>query len=411
MQAKVSTKRAHGSGSVRPTKGRNWEGRARIEGKQVPFNLGPRRECDPKGLTKTQAEAALRKAIENYSPPKDGIIPSFSEIAAAHIRKRELLNRKPNTTKEYWSYKRLYFDPEFGDRRIDAITSEEIDRLQTKLLRKAKAGSVKIWMAVLHGIFESAVPKYIVTNPVALIERPKVESSDEVHYLTEDQLMAVLAEIPDDELGKVERVLYLVGAMTGLRRGELIGLRWRHVDWLVGRKIRVLINTVDGKDGTPKSGKGRTVPLPDSLILLLEAWSKQTKWNRDDDRVFSHPLTGRGLDASKLTKRFRKAIIKGEVGEFRDVIRKGKLIPNEPVLTLHSLRHTFGVLMAKNPKVSLVEIQSWMGHSDIKTTMRYAQFQPGESAAERAEETFAGFPSTFPHSPQTTPDPAVPQTT
>lgn len=152
-------------------------------------------------------------------------------------------------------------------------------------------------------------------------------------------------------------------AMTGLRRGELIGLRWRHVDWLIGRKIRVLINTVDGKDGTPKSGKGRTVPLPDSLVKLLDAHSKATKWSRDDDRVFAHPITGRALDASKISKRFKAAAMRAGVGEFR-------------FHSLRLLRHTFAVYMAKNPKVNLVELQAWMGHASIKTTMRYAQFQP-----------------------------------
>lgn len=402
-QAKRGRKRNHGSGSIRATKGRSWEGRATIDGKPVRFNLGVRKDVDPRrGLTRTQAEKRLREEIQNYAPRLDGM-PTFSDVAAAHIRKREALNRKRSTTKEYESYVRLYFKDAFGDKRIDKITKGDVERLQAKLLNDAAPASVVLWMTVLNGIFNHAIKEgWIAINPVAQVDKVKLHKSDEVNYLTKDQLGEVIAQIPDDDWAQTERVLYRVGAMTGLRRGELVGVRWRHIDWLA-RKVRVLINTVDGKDGTPKSGRGRTVPLPDVLIKLLEKWSQETAWGADDDRVFPNPISGEALDATKLTKRFRAAIIRGGIGEFRPVEKKDKIVM-EPVLRLHLLRHTFGVAMAKNPKVSLMDIKLAMGHSDIKTTMRYAQFQPGQAAAERAEETFADFatvePEEFPDTSQ-----------
>ena len=62
--------------------------------------------------------------------------------------------------------------------------------------------------------------------------------------------------MPDNEIGRVERVMYLCAATTGLRQGELFGLRWRDIDWTAG-KIRVLNNYVRGQFQSPKSGKGR----------------------------------------------------------------------------------------------------------------------------------------------------------
>ena len=104
------------------------------------------------------------------------------------------------------------------------------------------------------------------------------------------------------------------------------------------------------------------------------------------------------LMPARSVSEFKAAAMRAGVGEFR-------------FHSLRLLRHTFAVYMAKNPKVNLVELQAWMGHASIKTTMRYAQFQPGAAAAERTEETFADFSSTFPHSPQASPIPVVSERT
>ena len=53
----------------------------------------------------------------------------------------------------------------------------------------------------------------------------------DIRYLRVEELEALLRAVPDDELGRMERVLYLTAAMTGMRRGECVALRWRDVDW------------------------------------------------------------------------------------------------------------------------------------------------------------------------------------
>jgi integrase len=76
--------------------------------------------------------------------------------------------------------------------------------------------------------------------------------------------MALLAAVPDDAFGRVRRVLYLAAVMTGMRQGELLALRWQDVDW-VAQRVRVNRNYVRGQFGTPKSRRGRSVPLADRL--------------------------------------------------------------------------------------------------------------------------------------------------
>ena len=118
----------------------------------------------------------------------------------------------------------------------------------------------------------------------------------------------MLIAVPDDILGSIEATLYRTAAMTGLRQGELLGLRWHDVDWLAG-KIRVRRAYVRGEYGTTKSRRGfRAVPLADRVGAELKALSRRSEFTTDDDLVFGHPQTGRPLDRSRVRKRFKAAI-------------------------------------------------------------------------------------------------------
>jgi integrase len=66
----------------------------------------------------------------------------------------------------------------------------------------------------------------------------------------------LLCAVPSDDLGRVERPMYLAAAMTGMRQGELLGLRWRDVDWSA-RRVRVRRSYVRGEFGPPKSSAHR----------------------------------------------------------------------------------------------------------------------------------------------------------
>lgn len=101
--------------------------------------------------------------------------------------------------------------------------------------------------------------------------------------------------------------------MTGLRQGELIALRWRDVDWTVGR-VRVRQNYVRGEFGTPKSKRStRSVPLADRVAGELD---RPYKWrfgehehaDRGDELVFGDPHHGGPLQRTAILERFRRAL-------------------------------------------------------------------------------------------------------
>ena len=115
--------------------------------------------------------------------------------------------------------------------------------------------------------------------------------------------------VPPDVLGPVLRVVVLTAGMSGLRRSELLGLRWRDVDW-EAQRIRVRNAYVLGEhsaEGKSDLSTRRSVPMADRLMRELDAWSQRTAFNDDDDLVFAHPETGNALDGAKVSKRFKAA--------------------------------------------------------------------------------------------------------
>jgi integrase len=165
--------------------------------------------------------------------------------------------------------------------------------------------------------------------------------------------------------------MYLTAAMTGMRQGELLALRWRDIDWGAHR-VRVRRNFVRGEFGTPKSRRSsRSVPLADRLAGELDRLHRETPYRTDDDLVFAHPHTGRPIDRSKLLKRFKAALARAGVRDVR----------------FHDLRHTFGTRMAAQG-VPMRALQEMMGHRDFKTTLIYADYSPSAHEAEWVEAAF-----------------------
>jgi integrase len=148
--------------------------------------------------------------------------------------------------------------------------------------------------------------------------------------------------VPDDDLGRVERVMYLAAAMTGMREGELLALRWSDVDW-TARRVRVRRNFVRGEYGTPKSKRSsRSVPLADVLGGELDRLFQASSYRADGDLVFAHPHTGKPIDRSKLLKRYKASLRRAGVRDVR----------------FHDLRHTFGTRMAA-AGVPMRTLQEW----------------------------------------------------
>jgi integrase len=116
-----------------------------------------------------------------------------------------------------------------------------------------------------------------------------------VRYLTLEQVGQLIANLPAGPFIEVARSLFLVAALTGLRMGELVALRWCDVDF-AARCVRVRRNYTRGAFATPKSRRSaRAVPLA-TEAATLEQLCVRSAWTADDDLVFAHPTTGEVLE-------------------------------------------------------------------------------------------------------------------
>lgn len=187
--------------------------------------------------------------------------------------------------------------------------------------------------------------------------------------------------MPDDEFGRVQRVIYLAAVMTGMRQGELLALRWQDVDW-AAQKVRVRRNYIRGEFGTPKTKRAsRSVPLADRLGGELDRLHRVTRWDRDSDLVFANPCTGAPMNGHALLKAFQRALDHAGVRRVR----------------FHDLRHTFGTRMAATGRVPMRTLQEWMGHRDYRTTLIYADYQPGAGEADVVNAAFSAEPGNWNH--------------
>ena len=364
MAAAENGKRSYGSGSLFSQRG-SWYGKWRVGERQVKRKVGPMRKPGTReGLTKSQAENELRRLMREVKPtPQERL--TLREVGDAYIAHvRDYLKRKPSTVQDYGI---ILGKAESGlpKKAIDAVEAADVAAFIAAMQAEGLSPkTINNRLNFLHGLFSFAVRRsWAHSNPVAAVERPRSGDVDpDIRFLDREEIEALLAAVPDDRLGAVERPLYVVATMCGLRQGELIALRWLDVDWNA-KVIRVRRNYTRGQFGKPKSRRStRSVPMPQRVAAQLKLLHGNSSFTADTDLVFCHPDTGNPYDASKMRKRFKDAVAAAGIRPIR----------------FHDLRHTFGTRMA-GAGAPLRTIQEWMGHRDYKTTEIYADFAPDPS--------------------------------
>jgi integrase len=266
----------------------------------------------------------------------------------------ELKGRRKSHRLTVASDLRNHISPFFAGKTLDRVRPKDIERYVSAKRGTLAIKTVRNHVNTMHSIFDLGLRKgWCSSNPVKLADRPTLNQTEtRIQFLEQAELEQLLAaSYPDDAFGRIEPTLYLTAAMTGLRQGELLGLRWRDIDF-DARKVRVVSPYVRGEFGDPKSaGSGRSVPMAERVADALRSLRSDSVYARDRDLVFCHPETGKPLDRSKLVRRFKQAIDRAEVHR----------------ITFHELRHTFGTRMAA-AGTPMRTLQHWMGHADSKTT-------------------------------------------
>ena len=244
-------------------------------GRRVQRKVGAvRTEGRADGLTKAQAERVLHRMREIESPRSapDGQRVTMEQAGDEFCQRLELRGRRKSHRLTVASDLRNHIGPFFTSKTLDRIRPEDIERYVAAKRKTLAIKTIRNHVNTMHSVFELGLRKgWCQINPVKLADRPTVKKTEtRIQFLDQAELEKLLAApFPADPFGRIEPTLYLTAAMTGLRQGELLGLRWRDVDF-DARKVRVVSLFVRGEFGDPKSsGSGRSVPMAERVAVAL----------------------------------------------------------------------------------------------------------------------------------------------
>ncbi len=376
---------------VERARGPAWYAKYRLpDGRQVQRRLGPawtaRGRPAAGYFTKRTAEDALRRILDEA---RRGTLPgmvrtgaTFEDAAAEWLRYlEEDRGRRHTTIADYRSIIRVHLLPAFGKERIEDITPAVIYAFQTELSQREFNGHRisprtrnKI-LNTLKGIFKRAKRVWSLPyNPAADLERYPEQISGDIEVYSPEEVHALLRTVDERDAA-----ILATAAFAGLRMGELRALRWRDVDF-PRSVLRIRASYAEGELTAPKSGKVRSVPMVDEVAQRLARLGDRELFVGDDDLVFCED-DGTWMQDDRLRRRYFAA--QRQAGLRR--------------LRFHDLRHTFGSLAIT--RADIVEVQAWMGHADIQTTMRYLHYRDRGQAAERLADAFRVDVPTAPRAP------------
>ena len=278
------------------------------------------------------------------------------------------------TCERYESIVRVHLVPAIGKIKLKTLTPAHVRGLyRAKLDAGLAPRSVLHIHRTLSRALKQATDDGLIPRNVAGLVKPPRPRREEIRPLDSEQVRALFETARGDRL----EALYVVAVTTGMRRGELQGLKWDDLDLEAGT-LQVRRTLSEPKGGwifeAPKSGKGRSIRLTRKAILALREHRKRQLEERmqraglwsDHGLVFPSaigtPISGGNLNCS-----------------FKALLKRACL----PAVRFHDLRHTCATLLLRqsvNPKY----VQELLGHADISLTLNvYSHILPdmGDAAA------------------------------
>jgi len=355
---KEMARRRYQKGSLRKRGKRNpvwelqwWEDYIRDDGA-----IGRRRESLILGPASAMTKRQARKtADEKLCALNQGKVSPHATLDLREFVERHLVpsffpTLKPSTQNRYRITLNTHLLPAFGNQRLCDIRTLDI---QNFVLRKMENGlgweSAQHFRNLMSRIFAMAKEwgYFSENNPANGVLLPEKKPLREKHVLSPDQISRLLMTMPDPC-----RTMFLLGVLTGLRIGEILGLRWKDVRFDSG-EIRVEQAWYRGSFGTPKTkASRRTIPLPDALrVPLMRIRGKQRDKNKDS-LVFQTRNGTPYSDTNLLHKQLKPA---------------GRKL-GMPWLSWHTLRRTHATLLQASG-ASLRDAQAQLGHTKMSTTL------------------------------------------
>jgi len=320
-----------------------------VNGRRKRWKVGPNKRQAELVEGKLKAEIAEDKYLD---VKKDSNV-TFAEFADRYIAEHSKVENKS----WYEDEKRMgLLKEEFGKMPLSSIETKDIVQFKAKLLTREKAPGKKIRPAtinrklmLLKGMFSRAIEWGVFhrTNPCDPV-KPLKENNQKERYLSIEEIKKLLGQCKKELLNVVEFAL-----STGMRAGEIVGLKWTDVDF----KLELIYVRRSGKCSySPKSGKNRAVPMNNCSRSVLMRCT-ELRNGESDEYVFS----------SRHWEGYKVAVARAELNP------PGTSDLDKVVF--HTLRHTFASHLAIQG-VDLYRIAKLLGNSFQVVEKRYAHLHP-----------------------------------
>ncbi|MEX0665389.1 MAG: site-specific integrase [Acidimicrobiia bacterium] len=359
----------------------------------------PRHRWYAGGRTRKEAERVLADLVKrqhdgDYRAPERITLGDYLIDRWLPTKRSQL---RPSTFDSYERNIQNHVIPRLGSVALQRLTPEDLDRFYADLLADGRLNGAGGGLSAksvryIHGILRKALSDAhrkgsVVRNVADLADPPKPSAGGrktEMRAWTAEELRQFLDEIASHRLGPA----FFVAANTGMRRGEVLGLRWRDID-LDGARLSVqqaLVNVAyepqlaDVKTPTSR----RSIDLDERTVIVLRTWRKKQleeqllvgRRSDEDAVVFAQP-DGSPVHPDYFSQVFERHVARSEL----------------PRIRLHDLRHTHATILLK-AGVPVKVVSERLGHASPAFTMSvYQHVLPGmqaDAAAAFSSAVFGG---------------------
>ncbi len=362
-------KRGNGEGSIYfRTSDEKWVGSITLENRKRRVFYGKTRK-----EVQEKLKVALREQQQGtlVTAPRQ----TLAQFLTDWLENSQRQSVRPRTYERYEELVRLHIAPALGRYELQKLSAQHLQAFYAKKAEEGlSATTINHFHNVLHKALDTAVKWNLVARNVCDLVSPPRRKRYEVHPLTLEQVHKLLAVVEGHEM----EALFRLALATGLRRGELMGLKWQDINLDAGTlQVRRILSRVPSKmpgkgyvEAEPKTQKSRrsVVIAPFALEALKQHRERQREaeikagplW-QDHDFVFCTSI-GTHLNPTR-----------DMLDQLKVLLKKAGL----PDIRFHDLRHSAATLLLSvgvHPKV----VQEILGHSQISITMDvYSHVLPG----------------------------------
>ena len=389
-------KRKNGEGTVRLRKDGRWEGRVVIG----YDDKGKPKTKSVLAHTKSECVEKLERLKEECGRTAEKLKPDmpFGEWIDFWYKYFSSPKLRPTTQATYENRIYGHIIPSVGKIPLSKLTQNDLQQFYAKLKRTGRKVNVELkgtgvsdrmvrsCHALCRSSLEKAVEEGLITRNPSIGCKLPPKKNGEMKVLTQNEIVRLLNQAYDE--GYYE--MFLLELTTGMRRGEILGLKWRDLNLETG-ELNIKRQLTTKSISVPKTKSTiRTVLLPPDMLDLLQEMKKTAKY----DWIFPSPVKeGEPRNPTAITKRFRIMLERAHCKHVR----------------FHDLRHTFATMALENG-MDVKTLSAMIGHVSSETTLNIYSHVTDTMRAQAAVKIDREIGGTDAPIPEAKDEPRQPQT-